>query len=230
MADLNQVNIINTALGLLGNEPVADLSDASLNTSNAAVKLMRSIETSRATVLRRHGWVCALTYTTLYPMANAPANFRYSGAFACPGDFLRVWELPDPFATTANAGVVPPGDYFGWADPNFYPQERWQLGTAETDLGAQSIIWTADALTAMPLCYVRKAGWGAIDPHVADAIAFDVAARQCYSINGDLAMAKSLMQQAEAKAIAAVSVDATQEGGQPPYAPSIPAALRNRAR
>lgn len=230
MADVAQVSVMNKALFQLGNEPVTDLSDASLAQSNAAVKLLRVMDDSRKTILHRHGWVCALTYATLAPMASPPANFRYAAAFQCPGDFLRVWEVPNPFEDGVNSSVIPAGDFYGWADPNFYPVERWQLNTIENANGATSVIVTKDALSTLNLVYVRFASWAALDPHVSDAVAYDMAARGCYSVNGDQSAATKLEKIAEQRVLAAISVDATQEGGQPPYAPSIPASLRNWSR
>ena len=124
--------------------------------------------------------------------------------------------------------VVPPGDVYLSPDPDFYPEERWQLNTIDTSQGAQSVILTADALSSLNICYVRLASWGALDPHLRDAIAFDMAARAGFSVGG--VDPGKLEKAAEAKILAAISVDATQEGGQPPYAPSIPAALRNYSR
>lgn len=228
MPDVAQVSMMNRALFQLGNEPVADLSDASLAQSNAAVKILRIMDDSRDVVLHRHGWCCALTYVTLAPMATPPANFRYAAAFQCPGDFVRVWEVANPFDDGTQVSVVPPQDYFMTPDPNFYPEERWQLVTVDTDQGAQSMILTADALDTLNLCYVRRAGWGALDPHLRDAIAFDMAARAGFSVGG--MDPGKLEKAAETKILAAISVDATQEGGQPILAPSIPAALRNFTR
>lgn len=228
MPDVAQVSMMNRALFQLGNEPVPDLSDASLAQSNAAVKILRIMDDSREVVLHRHGWCCALTYATLSPMATPPANFRYAAAFQCPGDFVRIWEVANPFDDGANVSVVPPGDVYLSPDPDFYPEERWQLNTIDTSQGAQSVILTADALSSLNICYVRLASWGALDPHLRDAIAFDMAARAGFSVGG--VDPGKLEKAAEAKILAAISVDATQEGGQPPYAPSIPAALRNYSR
>lgn len=229
--DVYKVKTVNTALAQLGNEPVADLGDTSLAGSNAAVKILRVLDDARDTVLARHGFTCALSYDELAPMPQAPAGFRYTTGFLCPGDFLRVWEVPNPFCLTLNIGVVPPGDWGLVMDPAlFYPQERWQLATIETDVGARSVIMTADALQSLELCYVRRAAWGALSIHVRDAIGFEAAARACYSINGDLSAQSRLQQAAESKVQLAISVDATQEGGQPPMMTSTPMMLRAISR
>lgn len=217
-----QVDVINTALGFLGKEPVADLSETSLASSVAAVKLMRSIETSRATVLRRHGWLCALEYASLTP-AIGPGfcTWRYPIAFLAPGAALRVWEI---------AGQLADGREWGG-------EPRWELGTVETGSDAQIVIrvgrrwgdWAGCADGNLNIAYVRLANWAALDPHVADAIAVDCAWRQCNSITGDKALTAQLQKAKEDAVQMAISVDGTQTGGQPPLASSIPAAIRRFA-
>lgn len=207
------LTVINQALFELGSEPVSDLSDSTLETSLAAVKLLRVVEASRDIVLRRHGWTCALEYVTLAPAVIA-GNYRYPTVFLLPGNALRVWEID---------GVcigIPGTDW---------PQ-RWQMGTIEDGAAARQIIRAAGSPASLDVAYVRRAVWAAIEPHVLDAIAYDLAARGCYAVTGDLGQAKKLLGQAEQKAIAAVSVDGTQEGGQPALGPSIPAALRAYSR
>ena len=57
MSDLYRVRAVNKALFLMGQEPVPDLSDASLEASQAAVKCLRAIDDARDTTLRRHGFL-----------------------------------------------------------------------------------------------------------------------------------------------------------------------------
>lgn len=218
MPDVAQVTIINSALFQLGQEPVADLSDASLQGSVAAVKLLRVMEEARDTVLRRHGWNCALNYRTLSPvvLANDPPNWRYPTTFLVPGDGLRVWEIENLLEC-----------FWG---------PRWQVNSVETQSGSQMVVRAAAgqgplagaSVDDLNVAYIRRCNWASLDAHLRDAIAFDLAARGCYSVTG--ARDKALDAKAEAKVLMAVSSDATQEGGQPPLAPSIPQALRNLSR
>ena len=215
MTDAAQVQIVNTALALLGNEPVIDLGDDSLQGSGAAYKLMRSLDTARDVILRRHGWLCALTYTALSAEAAEAGNWKYPWLYRLPGDALRTWEI---------GGVVFGGTEFEcWAP-------RWQTATIDSDLGAVQVIRSRDNVTALNIAYVRRASWGALDIHIADAIAHELAGRCCYSINGDQGKAERLKQAAEAKALMAISVDGTQEGSQEPIAPSIMQGIRNSSR
>lgn len=215
MATDAQTSIVNRALFQLGQEPVADLSEASLQQSLSATKLMRVIEDSRDTVLRRHGWLCALSYQTLSPaVIPAEVNWRYPAVFLLPGDALRVWEI---------GGVVFNGHESCWAP-------RWQMGSTETNAGSRQIIRSINPCGTLNVAYVRRCNWASLDAHVGDAVAFDLASRGAFSVTGDAGLQKKLETQAEAKALLAVSVDGTQEGGQPPLAPSIPAALRMLSR
>lgn len=231
MGDVAQVKAVNTALAQLGKEPVSDLSDASLQGSIAATKLLRVIDDAYETVLARHGWACTLSYATLSPMATPPTDWVYGTAFQVPADYLRIWMIQNPFLMEMDNGLVPPDDWGLWSMLGLvYAEERWQVGTVDVDVGAQRIIKTQDVLTSLGICYVRRANWGALDVHLRDAIAFDMAARACRSITGDAALQDKLEKKAEAKVLMAISVDGTQEGGQPPLASSIPDLLRAWSR
>lgn len=216
MADAIEVAVLNTALGALGQEPVADLSDGALQSSKAAVKLLRHLETARDVVLARHGWVCALDYGTLSPATlEGYTNWRYPTVYLLPEGALRVWEIE---------GVTFTGDESCWAP-------RWQVGTIDAPAGsARKIIRAVNGVAQLNAAWVRRANWAALDPHVRDAVAYEVAARGAYSVTGERGVAADKRKEAEANVIMAISVDGTQEGGQPALAGSIPAALRNRAR
>ena len=249
-----KTQIVNDALQWLGNEPVTDLSAASLAQSVAATKLMRAIERSRDAVLSRHGWTCALEYVTLTPatIAGYIAPPAYPSVFLLPADALRVWAI-EGNATTS-------GLWQGW-------EPRWQVGTTEADgsvrlivRGAAPVTWdgldgsgmgytfglgwssapsstdagvtaaVTGALDTLTLAYVRRADWGALDPNLADAIACDLAGRACLSITGDQSLARNLMKMAADKVSVAIGSESNQEGGQPQLAGSIPQRLRNIAR
>lgn len=217
MTDVAEVAVINRALALLGQEPVSDLGESSLQRSLSATKLARHMADARDTVLRRHGWLCALEYKTLTPATlSGYANWRYPSVYQLPGNALRVWEIE---------GVTANGREPGCWEP------RWQLGTVDTEAGgAQLIIRAREADAALNVAYVRRANWAALDAHVTDAVAHEVASRGAYQVTGDLGKAQKIAQAAEQKVLLAISVDATQEGGQPPPAASIPAAIRACAR
>lgn len=250
-----KTQIVNDALNWLGNEPVTDLSDASLAQSVAAVKVLRVIERARDTVLARHGWTGALEYVTLAPatIANYTPPPAYPSVFLLPADALRVWSIDGQVTLTAV--------WQGW-------EPRWQVGTTEADGAPRLIVrgaapvmspgldgsgmgyqfglgWSsapsssdggsssstpANGLSGVDVVYVRRADWASLDPNLADAVSMTAAARSCNSITGDAKLAMALDKKAEDKIMIAIGSESAQEGGQYPLAASIPAALRGYAR
>jgi hypothetical protein len=77
---------------------------------------------------------------------------------------------------------------------------------------------------------VRDCNYQALDQHVADAIAFDAAARAAYTVTADASLQAGLEKKAENKVLMAISVDGTQEGGQDPLAPSVTSLIRRISR
>ena len=251
MPDATAVNLVNTALGLLGQEPVVDLSDASLAQSNAAVKLLRVLELARDAVLGRHGWTCALAYVTLQPaiIPNDPADWRYPTRYLVPADCIRIWEIggiewSGSFAcwqprwqvgtTEANgspqfiiraSAFVDTGDGFGLGYLDDYVA-GWSSAPSSSDPAAQTDGSAAQQLGPLDIAYVRRADWLALDGNLIDAIATDAAARSCYSITGDSQRAQALKKEAEGLIQLAVGSEAGGEGMQPAWGPSIPLMLR----
>lgn len=222
--------IVNAALLMLGQEPVTDLSEASLQGSVAAVKLLRVLDDAKAAILCRHGWVCALDYKTLTPavIPAAPANWRYPTVFQLPGEALEVWEieglLREDWGPRWQVGTV---EAVGGSAVKIIRAARQQPG--QTALG----MWGGDF--AGPVCslnvaYVRDCNWAALSRHLVDAVAAEAAARCAYSVTGDKTVGPSLQKEAETRVQRAIGSDGTQEGGQAPAAPSIPFALRNMSR
>lgn len=219
-----QVDVINTALGLLGKEPVADLSETSLQNSTAAVKLMRSVEQARKSVLSRHGWKCAKDYATLSPATlSAYVNWRYPVVFLAPNNALSIWEV---------AGNILDGRELGFTEP------RWEIGRHEVGAASQFIIRVRDRCLdacvdpggSLNIAYIRNASWASLDQHVEDAIAAETARRQARSILGEQQTKLDMAKEAETAVQLAIGLDGAQEGGQPALAPSIPAAIRGYAR
>ena len=79
-----QVEIWNMALGLIGAEPVATISD---NTRNAKA-CATFYETTKLNLLRSHNWNFALKRSTLNSSSTPAFEFLY--AVAKPTDYLRI--------------------------------------------------------------------------------------------------------------------------------------------
>lgn len=85
------LEICNNALVLLGNNPLADLTD----TTKKAVKIVTQFYTQAIEeTLRAYTWNCAITRDTLTADGTAP-EFGYSYRFAVPADCLRVLMVYD---------------------------------------------------------------------------------------------------------------------------------------
>jgi len=79
------VEICSAALILLGEAPIASLSEP----SKRAVQAANIWPTARRDLLRLHNWNFATKRVILSPLTEAPA-FGYSYQFAKPGDWLRL--------------------------------------------------------------------------------------------------------------------------------------------
>ncbi|WP_174301167.1 hypothetical protein [Caulobacter sp. S45] len=203
-----ELDIVNATLAMLGQEPVLDLGSASLGQSNAALKVTRQLNQVRDVVLRRHGWLCALTYATLQPSVLpalvASCNARWPVAYLLPSAALRVWSI---------GGLLEPdwsaADWAGdWRGCGHHDGPRWETGTIDTDIGARQIIrgrWSAP----LDVAYVRTPSWQAIDPHVSDAISAELAYRACRSVTAE-APGADMKSEAGERLQLAVSVDGTQ--------------------
>lgn len=86
MADSN-IEIINQALGMLGQTPIASLDEGTKQATLAGLFWKLTFDE----VLRAHPWNFAITRIHLSPLSDTPA-FGYSNAFKLPGDWLRTLE------------------------------------------------------------------------------------------------------------------------------------------
>lgn len=82
------VEICSRALILIGDQPIASLTEQSVRAS--VCKNLYPI--ARREMLRRHTWNCAIKRVILAPLAGSPA-FGWSNWFAKPGDFLRLLDV-----------------------------------------------------------------------------------------------------------------------------------------
>lgn len=91
----NQVEICNSALTMIGTQPIMSLDDG-----NEQAKLCKNhIGSSQQIVLRAHRWNCATKRVILAPLVTTPA-FEYSNEFQLPAQCLKVLKI-DPSINTA---------------------------------------------------------------------------------------------------------------------------------
>lgn len=82
---VSEVSICSNALLMLGDNPIASLTDGSTRATLAA-NLYPFV---RDDILRAHYWNCATKRVLLAPEVDVPA-YGFGRQFALPGDFLRV--------------------------------------------------------------------------------------------------------------------------------------------
>lgn len=90
---ISTVDIVNTALDLIGQGALASLEEA----SPLAEKARRLWPLCLDEVLRAHFWKCAAARAKLNETAERPA-FGFARAFALPGDFVRLVRTEPPDA------------------------------------------------------------------------------------------------------------------------------------
>jgi hypothetical protein len=192
----SDLSILNDALTQLKQPTVADVVGESLTI--VASRVLAILPAARQAVLERHGWLCALAYTTLVADA-ALSNWKYDAGYNLPGDALRVWMVDgDPCNTKWEAGTVAPARKVIWAN-----------GTGDLDIA-----------------YVRDLPSAAMSPNLADAIAWELAARCCGGVTGDSQLAVAIERAAGNRLAWAVGVDGTQEGGQDTLVGDVVAGVR----
>ncbi len=86
MAGLSSTQIASAALVLLGQNPIADITDTSVPN---AVKANAQYDLQRQALLREYDWNFARGREQLQPSATNPA-FGWQFAFPVPADFLRA--------------------------------------------------------------------------------------------------------------------------------------------
>lgn len=82
------VEICSNALMLLGDAPIASLSE----TTPRAIICANVYPIAKRDVLRSHPWNCAIKRVVLAPLAAAPVGGEWAAQFTLPGDCLRVLD------------------------------------------------------------------------------------------------------------------------------------------
>lgn len=224
-----KLSVVNTALLQFGKTPISDLNQAALQRSTAAQDIVNQLDDARDAILERHGWLCALSYARLdeTPIAD-DENWRYRARYLLPAGALRIWEVavPDfmrPFFSEIDFLT------FGLVGDLRHEGEGWEWSTVDIG-GASRILIRADIRRHLHVSYVRRANWAAFRRQILDAIALEAARRVAYTVSGDRGREDDLKKKVDDAVQLAISTDGTQQGGQPPIAPSIPARLRMISR
>lgn len=149
-----QTDIVNQALGLLGESPIADLTEGSA----VSIAASRQYDAVRRMLLRKYNWTFALRRKRLVEMANATPGV-YSHTYALPEDCLRPIRIigaddrtpPDESPVT---GFEPVGDRrISCDDPD--PLLEYVANITDTtifdDLFTEALAYHLAAALAMPI-------------------------------------------------------------------------------
>lgn len=149
-------------------------------------------------------WLCALESPTL-DRDEAAGDWRYPHRFTLPAGTLRVFNVEG-------------GDHFAW-----------QAGTVLDEAGAVRRIIRTSHAGPLYLDLVVRRPIEALTPLLADALAWELAARLAGPIQSSEAKSEWAFKQAEKAYQRAASAEATEIGGQEVLLPSAMALARRAA-
>ncbi|MFN3353983.1 MAG: hypothetical protein ACK4Z5_10275 [Brevundimonas sp.] len=174
-----ETKIINLALVQLGEDTVAAVDQDP--PPARLVKILPHLQPAIEAVLMKHGFLCALEYATLLPSPDAPTSWAFPFSYVAPDGCLRLWRVERA--------------------------SGWERGRWERQDSASRVIIRAVEGGALNLAYVKRRSADALDPHLHDAIAFEVAARACRPMNGSVERANELRDLARDAYLSALGVD-----------------------
>ena len=174
-----RTDLINRALAYLGEDPVLSASEDPA--PERLRKLSPQVDPAIDAVLKRHGWHCALEYVTLNPSPDVPVNWRWPAAYVAPEGFLRAWAVQRLTA--------------------------WERGRYVRADGATLDIIRAAEGGPLNLAYVARRRPEALDSHLIDAIALEVAARACEPMNGSRERGDQLRRATTEAVLSAIGAD-----------------------
>lgn len=197
-----QLSIINGAFAKLGEPVVRDLGGDPKPPN--VVKALAAWDDALDVALSNDGWLCALEAYELTPMASG-GDWKYPYYFGLPAGTLRVWSHLA-------------GDAFAW-----------EAGAVHETGGAVRKVIKAGEAGPLRVELIMRRPAEALTPLLADALAWELAARLAGPIQSNEKKAQWADGKAEAAYLRASSAEATQFGGQPVAHGSILAEARRSA-
>jgi hypothetical protein len=185
-----QLSIINLAFSHLA-EPLVSTLEGDPRPPNV-VKALAQWGQALETALCQAGWLCALESRRATPDVTAPNDWRYSHRFTLPVGTLKVWNVEG-------------GDTFAW-----------QAGVNEAPGGAVTRVIRAAHSGPLLVDVIMMRRPEALTPLLADALAWELAARLAGPIQSSEAKAKWAADKAATAYERAASAEATEIGGQDP--------------
>lgn len=188
-----QLSIINLAFSHL-TEPTVLTLDGDPRAPNV-VKALAQWDQALDVALSRAPWLCALERRSIDPdlaPTQGWGDWKYPARYTLPTGTLKVWSV----------GLCEGG--------------AWERGTAVDANGAAISVIRAGAVATLPveLCVRRKAE--VLTPLLADALAWELAARLAGPIQSSEEKGRWAEGRAETAYALAASAEASEIGGQDP--------------
>lgn len=194
-----KTKVINVALAHLG-EPGFDDIEVSPTPPKLA-KVLQQIDLAEEWVLRRHNWLCALTYASLDP-STASGNWKYPYVYDLPASYIRMCEV-----NTFGAHQV--------------------ITQTVGDVTTRVLLHSSAG--PVNIAYVERKNWEAYDSDLCNVIGYELASRCAGPIQEDEAKAEKFRRKALEMLGYAMSAEHGEEGDQDPVISSPYLALRRSA-
>lgn len=198
MTDTAKTALANNALAHLGEDRIDDIT---LDPPSPRIaKILGQLDGPagvHAWAIKRHPWLCALTYQTLSPTPDL-SNWKWLYVFALPDTFSRLWECTS---------------------------SSFQVGTLTDGAGATiKVVFSNDA--TLDVAYTELRPFEAYDTDVAAVIAYELASRTAGPIKNDYELAARLHEKAKEAIDMAQGAEAGQHGSDQAMVPSVLAQAR----
>ncbi|PZQ63355.1 MAG: hypothetical protein DI570_09185 [Phenylobacterium zucineum] len=178
--------VVNAAMAHLGEPGFSDITQDP--PSAALAKVLGQLDGKAGAefyALSRHPWLCAMSYATLPPTNDVPANWKWSRHFLLPDTAVKLWAID------------------GLAQDTPY-----ELGTAS--VGGQERQVIRCNLDALNVAYIERKPFEAYSADLCNYIAYLLASRTAGPLKSDQEGAVRLKREAEA----ALAEAKTGEAGQ----------------
>lgn len=189
----SSIELANQALTLLGATRIVAFDDG----SNSASVMATLYDQVKRSTLRAYPWNCATRRATLAQHAEAPLTQEFKFSYAAPDKFLRIlniWSSGSSGSHYSFSGRKTGDDDWKWS------------------LEGKNVLTDANPAIAI---YLEDIDEGQLDPHVADAIMHELAARAAYGITGSNTVEGAKAQLAANKLEAAKTADALEKTTKP---------------
>lgn len=185
----DQLSIFNAALSHLGEErQLDDLAPAVPSREQRVLAAL--LPQLRDAMLRKHPWLCAeRRLTVTREPLDGDADWAFANMFLLPNEMMRLWHVDNDCA--------------------------WQVGSHAVRADDGAVTSRRKALFAnsagpLRIRIVEQIDYEHLDPLLADAMGYELAARAAGPLQADKALAKSLKADAREALAMAVTAETSE--------------------